>query len=244
MVYTQTLKKESCCAVFVCLIIISLIVVISLILSSCSFTYTSSCSSFDKYSGIVQSSIVGSHYNYGFGNVRYYIVEDITVDTSFNCTRISDSCYESYLNALKHVNTLGSETTVFTDGTSRGCLSAEPSKDNTELIVIVVILFLSLVIFMGYLYQKMKYIITIYKFTNSDNNNDNYNILEGGQLESDDDVKVNFGNKFDLMESVKPNIKFDLMASVRPPMIVSVFGTKQQKPKVGILNSQLNEDIR
>lgn len=217
---TDTIKKETCYVSFLGIISVSIIVIISLILASCSFSNSGSCPSFHKHSGVILSSQVASHFNYGYGDVRYYIVNTVVVDNDFSCTMVSDSNYESYSSALTYANDLlrNSSMSVYTDGSNTGCLDEIPKEDNTGLIVILVLLFLSFFGFMMWIYVKVKKIITIYRFVNSDQLN--YNLIAG----LDDDTEIVFANE-----------------QTRQPKRVST-SNKQTKIGKGLLDLQENND--
>lgn len=175
-----TIKKDICCSVMLGFVIISVITIISLILSSCNFTDHNSCPSYDKFSAIMLHSDVASHYNSGYDAVRYYIVQDVIVDNSYNCSMILDDSYSTYSDATDHVTdtVVGSELTVHVQhGEKYGCLNDVPKYDNTGLIIILVILFISLLAFCGYLCSKIYTIYRCIQIYSSDASN--YSALGG-----------------------------------------------------------------
>lgn len=173
----SSVKKDIFYTIFLCIITISIVVVITLILTSCSFINSNKCLTFDKHIGTITNIFVGSHYNYGYSDIRYYIVSNVTINDKINCIMVSDSNYKSYSEALNSVNDmlLNSSTNVYMNGNNKGCLDQIPKEDNTGLIVIVVLLFVLLLPLIYWICLKVEKLIAIRKFINGDNTN--YNLL-------------------------------------------------------------------
>lgn len=186
MVCTTTVKKEVCCSTFLVLICVGFITIIALILSSCSFTNSKYCPSYHKHDGFILTSEVGSQYDYGYGDIRYFRIEKVLYDNLTSCVRVSSSSYNEYNGAFDSLPSIGSETTLYTDSSSYGCMDRLPNFDNTGLIILVVLLFFALFIMIYFTYQRINKTITVYNFVNMDLTN--YSALNTSTITNDDEI--------------------------------------------------------
>jgi hypothetical protein len=166
--YLSTLNKQICESIIWIIVFMSIIFLISLIFTSCNLH---NCKKYDKYSGNIIFSNIGSSFSNNYDDVRYYIVNNINYNNK-TCITISHKSWSDIKYVKKHLLPIGSNIIFYKDSSS-GCMDILPKNNKNDILIIFVLICLfSLLFIITYvIYLSITKTLAIYNFLQMDSIN-------------------------------------------------------------------------